>query len=413
MRSSWTPLLEGSARTRALQLARSVVDAVAALPLEDVSHPGLLQGHAGYAVFFHHATGWWPIFAEQRDLCIERAVDAINAGFTRPTFQAGIGGIAWAVEHLGAGDEDFTAPMDEALIDFVRGYAPTKPWDLRSGLAGLGIYALERLPHPAGRALLFEVVDRLAERAEETNEGIRWQTRPEHILHGRDDPGGPRAFPDGFYDLGAAHGIPAVLTILAAAKAWDVQREQAEHLADGAFRWLMAQAASGGDGPRFGSYVHGRKTSRQGRFASCEGDPGAALCLWHAAELSQDAAQLGVARAMVREVARVALTVEPMQNSDLCCGTAGVAHIFNRLWQHSGEPLAREAARVWFDHTLARARPGEGIGGFCHPADARLADLQYGASGTALALLGAISDSEPTWDRALLYSVNTPAPAPV
>lgn len=409
--TSWTPLFDGLAQTRAHDLVHGVAEAVAALPLEEISHAGLLQGHAGYAVFFHEVASIWPAFIEQRDACIERAVEAINAGSSRPTFQGGIGGIAWAVGHTGVADDDFAAPIDEALLDFVRNRGATLPLDLRSGLAGLGIYALERLPRPSGRLLLAEVIDRLAERAATFEGGVRWKTRPEHILHGRDDPGGPRAFPEGFYDLGMAHGIPALLPVLAAAQAWDVRREEAGRLLDGAFRYVLTQAATRGDGPRFGSYVHGAEPSWQGRFASCEGDPGVVLCLWMAATLSDNPAHRASAQKLVREVSEVGLHIDRLKNSDLCCGSAGVAHVFNRLWQQTREPLAREAALLWFERTFELWRPGQGVGGFTHPRVPRSSDLQYGAAGTALALLAAAGDAPPTWDRALLYSVNAPPPA--
>ena len=52
-----------------------------------------------------------------------------------------------------------------------------------------------------------------------------------------------------------------------------------------------------------------------------------------------------------------------MIDSGLCHGAAGVGHLFNRLYQASGDPALAEAARFWFDRALAQYQPGEGIGG--------------------------------------------------
>ena len=48
----------------------------------------------------------------------------------------------------------------------------------------------------------------------------------------------------------------------------------------------------------------------------------------------------------------------------LCHGTAGLSHLFHRLHQATGDPALLAAARRWLERTLARRRPGEGIGGY-------------------------------------------------
>lgn len=79
-------------------------------------------------------------------------------------------------------------------------------------------------------------------------------------------------------------------------------------------------------------------------------------------------------------------------DAGLCHGSAGLAHIFNRHWQATGERVFADAARRWFGRTLARIDHVSG-GGFLS-----------GRAGVALALLHAASAREPTWDRVLLLS---------
>jgi hypothetical protein len=80
------------------------------------------------------------------------------------------------------------------------------------------------------------------------------------------------------------------------------------------------------------------------------------------------------------------------------------------MFQATGEPRLAEAARSWFERTLAMRRPGRGIGGFeaWQPGEARSADpgLLTGATGIALALLAATTNIEPLWDRMLLASIS-------
>ncbi len=80
----------------------------------------------------------------------------------------------------------------------------------------------------------------------------------------------------------------------------------------------------------------------------------------------------------------------------LCHGTAGTAHLFNRLFQATGEPIFESAAVTWFLRTLdlARTAPIAADPGFL-----------TGGAGIGLALLAAIHPSEPEWDRLLLSSI--------
>jgi hypothetical protein len=100
-------------------------------------------------------------------------------------------------------------------------------------------------------------------------------------------------------------------------------------------------------------------------------------------------------------------------DAGLCHGAAGLGHLFNRLFQATGEPVLAEAARFWLEQALALRRPGRGFGGY--EARIRGGDgaptwvaepgLLTGAAGIALALLAATAPVEPAWDRFLLVAV--------
>ena len=89
-----------------------------------------------------------------------------------------------------------------------------------------------------------------------------------------------------------------------------------------------------------------------------------------------------------------------------------MGHVFNRLYQATGDAPLGDAARFWFDQTLALRQPGCGIAGFATrfpQADgsvrwAPAPGLIDGASGIVLALLAAASPHEPYWDGILLLS---------
>jgi hypothetical protein len=96
-------------------------------------------------------------------------------------------------------------------------------------------------------------------------------------------------------------------------------------------------------------------------------------------------------------------------DAGLCHGAAGLMHVFNRLWQGTGDEAFRDAAVRWAEKTLALR--GEGVGGYrsFNPlVEAKWDDdpgFLTGAAGIGLALLAATSDVEPRWDVTLLADV--------
>jgi hypothetical protein len=82
--------------------------------------------------------------------------------------------------------------------------------------------------------------------------------------------------------------------------------------------------------------------------------------------------------------------------------------MFTSLWNATGAPIFADAARRWYAHLLSQRVPGSGVSGFpSWKADGWKSDASFltGASGIALALLAAVTDIEPQWDRALAMSL--------
>ena len=142
-----------------------------------------------------------------------------------------------------------------------------------------GAHALERLPTPGARECLGRVGVWLAEVAIHTPEGATWHTRPELLpAHQRTQ------CRDGQYNLGVAHGVPAVLAVLELAVAAGVARPRAAPLATAAVDWLRAQRLE--DTAQsllpYWRNVDG-SPSRPARTAWCYGDPGAGVAVLVAA----------------------------------------------------------------------------------------------------------------------------------
>ena len=413
---AWRPYLPDASREDALAVVAELGDLLVAP--EDAELPGegadvsLSRGAAGRALALSYLDDVLPGrgYADACGIALRRATTGVAGQPLGPGLLQGFTGVAWTIAHLarraGADAEGALAPVDRALIDVLRRHGWPGIYDHVSGVVGVGVYALERLPSPAGAELLELVVAALAARAERDDGTATWFTRPEE-LH----PEAREKAPNGYYNLGVAHGVPGVTAVLAGAAAAGV--DGAVPLLDASVAWLERQTLD--DAPALWPFFVGPGVeSFPARLAWCYGDPGVAVAL-HAAAAARE-------REDWRELVDRAVDLMLARGDDaagvtgagLCHGAAGLAHLCGRLHAATGrEELAGMGAH-WIAHTLSlRSQAGE-LGGFSvwDPADPNEVggDVQgpgflAGIAGVALVLAGACSDVAPDWDRCLLISL--------
>jgi lantibiotic modifying enzyme len=418
----WRAVLPEAMRPQALKIVHHIAHA---LPSPKTHWNGSLSGGlAGYALFHafyalskvdHHAEAHRPDAANS----IEAAVDRLPHHHAEPSFYSGFVGIAWAVEwlqNLGLLDptEDYNAEMDESLLEHLE-TQPLKTMlpELIGGLAGLGLYAADRVPrHPAARALLQKVLDCFEAMAERGPAGITWFNPPE-ALH-------PKALemtPEGHYNFGLSHGMPGAIGFLAEAHALGERR--ALPLLEGAVAWLLSMKRNYANGSHF---TYGLDLTAPGkldqpkfgsRIAWCYGDLGIAAVLMVAAQQAGREDWAAEAVSLAKDVAARGHEGSGCMDAGLCHGAFGNAHIFNRLYQASGDPVLLKAFESWMQQGFEMRKPGEGLAGYYmwSPASDEEAErspwvtdpgLLEGVAGIGLALLAALTNQEPHWDRFLM-----------
>jgi lantibiotic biosynthesis protein len=419
----WNPILDGDLYHRAREAVTAIAAELArswpagatptlADPVRPVTRHCLADGEAGQALFFAALAEVDPERGAPGIAHIEQAIDQISMDTALADLYSGFTGVAWAIDHLRgrllAEDmEDTNEDIDRALAEHLTQSPWKRAYDLTGGLAGLGLYALERLPgNPQAVTCLERAIDRLDEIALRRPEGITWHTPAESM-----SPPTREYFPDGHENLGVAHGVPGILPILARAVAAGVAVDKARPLLDGGVRWVLAQRRN--DEESVFPYCVGEGvTPRLARAAWCYGDPGIAAVLLVAARAVGEPAWEAEARDIAMVSARRSIDSAGVHDAGLCHGAAGLGHVFNRLYQAMREPLLLEAARTWFARALELRRPDQGIAGFRTWGPGEDGEMTWlvdptfltGAAGIGLALLGATTDIEPTWDRLLLLS---------
>jgi lantibiotic modifying enzyme len=415
--SEWTVLLTGELAERAERVVTGIARQLPGLEPR-VGEPEfrracLATGAAGQAVFFHQlaltlgSERERAAAGDQAEDLLEDAVAALTSAPMGPSLFQGFSGIAWAAEHLRGGDEeDRNQEIDALLLDRVA----VAPWpatlDLVDGLAGIAVYAAERLPAPAAAAILEALAVRLREAAEPVAEGLTWRFR---AAPGWESPP--------LYDLGLAHGVSGLVGALALlhGTVGERGRPAVAEMLDQSVSWLLAHEVAAHDTAetsRFPGLIHADRPAAPSRLAWCYGDLAVAVALFAAARARGHDGWRQRSIDIAAQAALRSLTSSKVKDSGLCHGAFGVAHLLNRLYQSTGDHRLRQGALRWFREGFALERPGEAIAGFpawwvdraAGGSWAPDASLLTGAAGTALALLAGISTVEPAWDRILMAS---------
>lgn len=398
---SWKPILEGQLADDATRVARDIAT--------ELATPSCDASPADRTLFWAYATNVIdePFAHAAYDNAMDDLIAALQQGVAHASlYDGGLAGIGWTCSHvLDGGAEDVLGVIDEALV----GVLDIDRWnasnDLAQGLVGLGVYFLERLAENPNADLARNGLDRVVRHLDRNSHrsdcGTTWITTvdvmPEHFR---------TKYPDGFYDLGLAHGVPGMIAFLS--RAARIGNERAGTLADEALHWVsLHRDASGFPAIVPPSFPRGSEPDlavqrSRSRAAWCYGDPGVAAGLWTASP--------ELARATALTCTTHDDQTHGVRDAGLCHGAAGLAHMLNRFYQATGEASLCEASQNWYARTIEMRATGTGVAGYAayrgdDCASEPLYGLIEGGAGIALALLAATTPAEPSWDRLLLVDL--------
>jgi hypothetical protein len=408
----WQPLLTGALKDKALARASALLDTLPAPAADSQPSACLSGGAAGIAVAMAAAAGGghYDRAGELAVAHLDAAVEVLAARPFSMSLYSGFAGIGWAantVDVLLSRAADSCEAIDSALASAVWRYPELGPYDVIDGLAGLGIYALARWPHGAAADVLVGVLRQLARRASTDADGVYWRTAQETLI-------GPRRqfYPEGGVDVGFAHGMAGLLPLLARACSLGVCEPTIRPLLDGGVSWLLAHLVDGPGGRTMPSFVAPGAQPPPARSAWCYGDPGVAVALLLAGrDLGEPAWQQAGVELALRAGRRLP-EQSGVTDAGFCHGAAGLGHLFQRMYQLTGEEELAGAATFWIDRTLAMCDAAAGgTGSDPAPVPWQGPGLLEGAAGIALVLLAACEPAEPAWDQVLLASTGLPTPA--
>ena len=229
----------------------------------------------------------------------------------------------------------WTAAVDEQLLAHVHRVPSRDHAELLFGLAGMGIYALNRLPRRAAVECLELIVDHLLARAERRPTGIAWWTPP------------TARRPRGCYGVGPAHGSAGVIAFLARAYVAGIATHRVERALAAAVGWTLAQRLGPGAVSAFPFAVDPGRPEAPSHLGWCSSDVGIAASLLLAARAVDEPSWEGAALEIALRASERPFDRADVDDAGFCHGAVGVGHLFNRA---SGLP----ASAAW------PRRPGAG-----------------------------------------------------
>jgi len=397
----WQPILAGNPELdkKIHEIAKALKENIA-----QETHAGLLTGLPGIAVFFANYDAYTGTRDNEEFIgrLVSDSFEAVQTKWHPVSFCSGLPGMLWAVDHLselGIPDMDTdTDETDDFLTREMLAGAEKNDFDFLHGAGGLLYYFLSRKRQPDPEAL-GKVLSFLSKYAVRDETGaIAWESLV--------DIENPKVVKN----ISLSHGMSSTIIILSIFYE-QFRTEESRTLLEGALKFLRASRNQSPDTRSlFPGYVQKEQVDDDSRLGWCYGDMGIGLALRRAGKALDDPALQEEGIAILRHSARRRDPAKDyVRDAGLCHGSAGIAHIFNRVFQETGDPLFKEAAIYWIDQALAMAVGDEstpagyqaynGITGWQNELQ-----LLEGVAGIGLSFIAAASDIPATWDRSLLIS---------
>jgi len=371
---------------------------------------GLLTGKPGIAIFYFYLYRFTQDerYADLVSAQLIEAFDILNSGEKNHRFCTGIGGFCWTLEFLA--DEGFLdreeveeplAQLDEFISrsmmeDMEEGY-----YDYLHGALGTGLYYLRQIEDvPAARQHLERLIGQLERFGIRDGDGtVKWESQV-------DIETGMRGF-----NLSLSHGLASIIYFLSKALNAQVSPERTRTLLEESVRYMLSKEQSMTEvGSAFPSWITTEKPGKS-RLSWCYGDMGIAFSLYEAARALGDTSLEEKALEILSSTcSRRKLEEEFVMDAGLCHGAAGLAHMYNRMYRNTGKEIFADASRFWLQETLKMATFPDGMGGYKTWKTEKYggwlneAGVLEGAAGIGLALLAAVSESDPAWDACLCLS---------
>ncbi len=335
---------------------------------------------------------------------------AISTGNRMHGFCTGVPGLLWMLYHLENKEivPDAGTMIDEELIDaFCTGCIELikhADYDYMHGGLSMASPLLESKRRTAKHDHYLELmVDALISSATRGGEMAWWY----YIIDFEkiDEKG---------ISMGLSHGMPSIIAVLS--KIWEqgIAQEKCKKLIEQVVNFVLDKKLKPGSSSLY-PFSYRDDISEQpngsGRIAWCYGDIDIAIALHYAYKVIPDERYKIEAEYLFKYI--VDHNYENFQytfDGSFCHGMCGNGHIFNRLYNMTGNENYREIADFWFKNIFPKVKMEDDVLKI-HIMEKKITlwsdktNIISGTAGIGLTLLSAMAEVRPDWDEMFLLNL--------
>jgi lantibiotic modifying enzyme len=373
-------------------------------PGNDIS---LIGGRAGIALFnFAYLKYQAPGEAASDDsILIQELAERSLEESANPSFSTGTAGINWLFSYLYKNDilakEDweFLSAEDSTLETTALNMLRHGNYDFLHGAMGIGYYFLYSGTHRSNRFFeeFFSLLNRLPDDSADKNmipgfDFTLYKAVPAEV------------------NLGFAHGISGILKFCLQCYKQGICTSESKLLAQSIVEYLVSKMNKDKSISYFPNrVVDGRRADEFSRLAWCYGDLGIALTLYQFGVLFDDVPLADLALGILEHsTGRRMESTTQVRDAGFCHGSAGLAHLYNRIWLATYKSVFKEASEHWLQKTIELAKVSYDVTEY-EKYDARNGKFETcyglleGSAGIGLALLSCLT-GDCSWDYCLMLN---------
>jgi Lantibiotic modifying enzyme len=373
----------------------------------NLTHPSLLAGRSGIELFNFNYLQYQvknneisPEINFNIDTLIENSIGNISSAFCD-----GKSGINFFFAYLSKcgilsdEDKDYLCDDDSYLKETSLNMLKVGSYDFLYGALGIAHYILYTKPQKDSQnyfSKCFELLELLSAKSLFKVVVPYFEVQSYKILPEK-------------VNLGIAHGIPAVLKFYLECYKLDILKTKAKQSAYRVINFILGQIRVNAVSCFPNVITYNSNEKDDSRLAWCYGDLSIALLMFQAGKLFHDQELENLSlEIMVFNSKRLDDQNTLIRDAGLCHGSAGVAHIFNKMYSYTNIPEFKEAFDVWVKETIRFSTFNDSLSGyrrFDPLTNTFIKDdcLLTGTAGIGLALLSSLT-KDFSWDYCLMLN---------
>lgn len=324
------------------------------------------------------------------------------------TFCSGLAGFGWYLTYLIENEvidykdvEDIVLEIDTLMYKSTIDFFKNNNHDFLHGGLGCAYYLINRAKYnPNVKNDLNDIINNLLDISHLTEKGYRYWNESSFIKDKTN-----------MVNLGLAHGQASKIVFFSKifeSKLFD--EVFIKEILLSAVDYLLSYKRDNSCMALFPNYAEDNPDKFY-RLSWCYSDLGISIALWQAGLALQDK---GIKQEAVEICLHTTKRKTPKEtgvvDAGICHGTAGIAHIYNRMYRSTKKIEFKEATNYWINETLKMSKFSDGLAGYKTYRTPEFGGWQNryglldGIAGIGLVLKSYVDDDEPTWDSCLLLS---------